>query len=52
MNTNMNLVRATTKSRARRRQSLMDVSVEGEEMEVLRSVPVWRPRRMSKIEAK
>src|SRR5882724_2736118 len=25
--------------RARRRQSLMDVSVEGEEMEVLRSVP-------------
>jgi len=39
MNTNIDLARATTKSRARCRQSLMDVSVEGEEMEASRSVP-------------
>jgi len=40
MNTNMNLARVTTKSRARCRQSLMEVSVKGEEMEVSRSVPM------------
>ena len=39
INTNRNLVRATT-PRVRHRQSLMDVSVEGEEMDVLRSVPM------------
>src|SRR5882724_11486116 len=53
MNTNIDLARATTKSkskmqavsngrvgrRGRCRQSLMDVSVEGEEMEDSRSVP-------------
>ena len=39
MNTNRNLVRATTK-RARRRQSLMDVSVEGHEISVSRSIPM------------
>jgi len=49
INTNRNLARVTTKSRVRRRQSLMDVSVEGEEMDVLRSIPCWRPCQMSKI---
>jgi len=40
MNTNKNLARVTLSPRVRHRQSLMDVSVEGEEMEVLRSVPM------------
>ena len=39
INTNRNLARATTKSRARRRQSLMYMSVKGEKIGVLRSVP-------------
>ena len=39
INTNRNLEERPLSPRARCRQSLMDVSVEGEEMEVSRSIP-------------
>jgi len=52
MNTNMNLARVTTKSKSEM-QTVSNGSVsQGEEMEVSRSVPMSRPRRVSKIEAK
>jgi len=44
----IDLARVTLSPRARRRQSLMDVSVEGEEMEDSRASQHRRPRRVSK----
>src|SRR5882724_4268720 len=40
INTNKNLARALS-PRARHRQSLMDMSVEGQRIEVLRSIPTF-----------
>jgi len=52
MNTNKNLARVTTKSKSKMQTVSNGHVGRGEGMEVSKSIQHWRPRRVSRIEAK